>query len=221
MKWDTVSFDCYGTLVDWETGIGEAFCSAAARDGVQLERAEVLAAYHEIEPAVEAGAFRPYREVLRETARQVAERLGWPLRSEQAHFLADSLRDWPLFDDTRTALERLKSRYQLAVLSNVDEDLLEGTLQRIGVRFDWTVTAELTRSYKPAFAHFEEAVRRVGGDASRLLHAAQSLFHDVRPATELGLATVWVNRGRQILTVDLTPRHVVHDLEELADWLNA
>ncbi len=221
MDWDTLTFDCYGTLVDWETGIARAFQEEAARDRIVLEREEIVAAYHQVEPKVEAGAYRPYRQVLEETALRVAERLGWPLTPRRARFLADSLPDWPVFPDTRPALERLRRRFQLAILSNVDDDLLRATLERIGVEFDWTVSAERTRSYKPAPRHFKEAIRRVGGRKGRLLHVAQSRFHDIEPATRLGLAAVWVNRKGESAGDGPRPLRVVADLTELADWLGA
>ncbi|KPK81742.1 MAG: hypothetical protein AMS25_05145 [Gemmatimonas sp. SM23_52] len=219
MTWDTVTFDCYGTLVDWETGIAQAFLTAAAADGLALEPAEVISAYHVVEPKVEAGPYRPYRDVLAETALRVAERLGWPLTPGRAGFMVNSLPDWPVFPDTRPALERIKSRFKIAILSNIDDDLLAATLQRIGVDFDWAVTARQTRSYKPAPGHFHEAIRKVGGQRQRLLHAAQSLFHDVRPACELGLSVVWVNRKAEARDEGLRPLCDVADLTGLADWL--
>lgn len=219
MGWDTITFDCYGTLVDWERGISGAFLEAAGADGVDLAPGEVIAAYHRIEPLVQADAYRRYREVLRETALSVAEELNWRLTPTRADFLADTLADWPLFEDTRPALRRLKSRFSLAILSNVDDDLLWRTLERIGVEFDWVVTAEQTRSYKPAHEHFREALRRLRGGRERWLHAAQSYFHDIRPAGELGVAAVWVNRKQEIQPEGPAPLLVVRDLAELADLL--
>ena len=219
MTWTTVSFDCYGTLVDWETGISEAFRLAAAADGVELDRASIVAAYHEAEPQVQACDYRPYREVLGEAALFVARRLGWELEPSRAGFLAESLPDWPVFDDTRAALERLKSRFDIAILSNVDDDLLRATIRRIGIEFDWTVTAQQVQSYKPAHAHFREALRRVG-PRDNLLHAAQSYFHDIHPATELALSAVWVNRKRELCDGP-EPLHVVADLAELVEWIES
>ncbi len=219
MDWDTISFDCYGTLVDWEAGIGRAFREAAAADGLELSSEEVVAAYHDVEPRLQIGVYRPYRQVLREAALRVAERLGWPLTPAGAGFLEASLPDWPVFVDTRPALERLRSRFRLAVLSNIDDRLLSATLERVSVEFDWVVTAERTRSYKPAPGHFQEAIRRVAGVRKRLLHAAQSYYHDVRPATELGIATVWVNRKGEAQGEEPRPLRVVADLKALADWL--
>ena len=113
MQWETLSFDCYGTLVDWVSGITSAFSEAAARDGIELAAEDVIAAYHELEPQVQSDTYRPYRDVLGETALRVARRLGWPLAPERVGFLAESLPDWPLFVDTRPGLERLKDRYEL------------------------------------------------------------------------------------------------------------
>lgn len=219
MTWETVTFDCYGTLVDWEGGIAEAFLKSAAEDGLALEPAEVISAYHVVEPKVQAGPYRRYRDMLAETALRVAERLGWPLTPGRAGFLASCLPDWPVFPDTRPALERIKSRFKIAILSNIDDDLLAATLQRIGVDFDWAITAQQTRSYKPAPGHFREAIRRVGGQRERLLHAAQSLFHDIRPACELGLSAIWVNRKAEVRVDGPPPLSEVVDLTGLADWL--
>ncbi|UCC49610.1 MAG: HAD-IA family hydrolase [Gemmatimonadota bacterium] len=220
MTWETVTFDCYGTLVDWETGITQAFLESAAADGLSLDSAEVVSAYHAVEPRIQAGTYRRYRNVLAETALRVAERLGWRLTPGRAGFLAESLPDWPVFPDTRPALERIRSRFAIAILSNVDDDLLAATIQRIGVELDWTVTAEQTRSYKPAPGHFREAIRRVDGRRERLLHAAQSYFHDIQPACELGLSAVWVNRKAEQPEDGPQPLHEVTDLTSLADWLS-
>jgi 2-haloalkanoic acid dehalogenase type II len=194
-RFDVVTFDCYGTLVDWERGIADAFRAAAAADGAVLDLAAVRAAYHEIEPVVQAERFRRYRDVLAETARRVAARLGWPLSETRAGFLAESLPSWPPFPDTNAALERLVGAgARLGILSNVDDDLLAGTRRHLAAAFDpdLVVTAQQVRSYKPALAHFEEARRRIGG--ARWVHAAQSLFHDAVPARALGIPTAWINR---------------------------
>lgn len=218
--WDTISFDCYGTLVDWEAGITAAFQEAARHEGVELDPAAVVSAYHAVEPGLQVGGYRPYRSVLGEAAVQVASRLGWSLAPGRAGFLAESLPDWPVFADTRSALERLKPRFALAILSNIDDDLLRGTVERIGVEFDWVVTAQQVRSYKPAPAHFAEALRRVGGDRGRLLHAAQSWFHDVQPASAMKIASVWVNRKAEAVPGAPQPARVVSNLLEVADWLD-
>jgi 2-haloacid dehalogenase/putative hydrolase of the HAD superfamily len=215
---DVITFDCYGTLIDWETGIAEAFQAAAWADGAKLERAAVLAAYAEVEPAVEAGPFRAYREVQRETAVEVARRLGWRLEPGAARFLAESLPAWRPFPDTGPALERLrKAGYALGILSNVDDDLLAGTLRHFPVSFDLLVKAQQVKSYKPAPGHFLEARRRLAG--RRWLHAAQSYFHDVQPAAALGLPVVWVNRKSERPAGAARPDGEVGDLAGLVAWL--
>lgn len=213
-----ITFDCYGTLIDWEAGIGEAFERAAAADGMKADRAAVLAAYAELEPLVECQAYRSYRAVLTETARRVAVRLGWSLAPEQAGFLAASLPRWPPFPDTNPALERLaRAGYRLGILSNVDNDLLAGTLGHLRASFEVVVTAEEVQAYKPAHAHFLTARERIGGQ--RWLHAAQSYFHDVVPARALGVPVAWINRKAEAPSGTIHPERELRTLTELADWL--
>lgn len=214
-----LTFDCYGTLVDWEAGIWEAFRRAAAEDGVSLDRESVIEAYHAIEPMVESGEYRPYRDVLRETARRVAAECGWSIDRSQAGFLPRSLPDWPVFPDTNPALERLARGRRLGILSNVDDDLLDGTARRLSVEIDFRVTADRVESYKPDLAHFE-AARPFVGDTGAWLHVAQSLFHDVVPARCLGIPVVWINRkGEEPPADSPRPDRELPDLAALADWL--
>lgn len=217
-RYDVVTFDCYGTLIDWEEGIGTAFVREAAEDGLVLDRSRVLTAYHELEPQIEAVAYRSYREVQAVTAIRVAQRLGWLLSAERARFLADSLPDWKPFSDTNAALEQLvASGYRLGILSNVDDDLLSATRRHFKVSFDVVVTAQQVRSYKPAPGHFEEARRRVGD--ARWLHAAQSFFHDVVPARNLGIPVAWVNRKAERASGVIRPDLEVRNMTELAGAL--
>lgn len=221
VRHELLTFDCYGTLIDWSGGIVDAFQSEAARDGVRLDADRILEAHARIERAVEAERYRPYREVLALVATHVAHELAWPIAPERARFLADSVGRWPPFPDTNAALRRLRARYRLAILSNVDDDLLAETLRHLEVDFAFTVTAQQVASYKPARAHFDESVRRAGG-RDRLLHVAQSLYHDVAPAKALGLPVVWVNRRGQTRPREVpAPDRIVKDLVELADALGA
>jgi putative hydrolase of the HAD superfamily len=216
--YDILTFDCYGTLIDWERGIGDALEAAARVDRVKLERASALAAYHAIEPVVQAERYRTYREVLTLTAQRVAERLGWRLAPGVASFLADSLPSWPPFADTNAALQRLAGAgYRLAILSNVDDDLLAGTRKYLGVDFEFVVTAQQVGSYKPAPAHFATARQRIGG--ARWLHVAQSWFHDVQPARALGIPTAWINRKRERRADGAPPDAEFATLGEAAAWL--
>src|SRR5262245_20608225 len=216
--YDVITFDCYGTLIDWESGISAAFAQAAAADARQLDRAQVLRAYAELEPSVEAATYRCYHDVLTETAQRVAERLGWPLGRQRAVFLAESLPDWQPFIDTNQALARLVAAgYSLGILSNVDDDLLAGTRRHFTVTFDLIVTAQQVGSYKPAHGHFTEA-RQCLGDR-RWLHAAQSYFHDVVPARTLGISIAWINRKHEVTPDGGQANREFHTLTELADWL--
>ncbi len=181
-RYDIVTFDCYGTLIDWESGIAAAFRDA----GVALDRQAVLRAYAEHEPVAERPPFRPYREVLADTATRVAN-------VRDGSFLAESLPSWTPFPDTNAALERLRGAgYRLGILSNVDDDLLAATRRHFTVDFDLIVTAQQVRSYKPGHAHFLEARKRIG--EARWLHAAESNFHDIVPANALGIDNAWINR---------------------------
>lgn len=214
-----ITFDCYGTLIDWETGIWAAFQRAAAADGVHLERDNLLAAYHATEALIERGPFRPYAHVLTETARRAAAECGWAISRRQAAFLAESLPDWPPFPDTIAALERLAGRYRLGILSNVDDTLLAATRRRLVAPFAFWVTSDRVESYKPDLAHFE-AARPLVGAVEGWLHVAQSLYHDVAPANRLGLPVVWVNRQGETRPADgPLPDVEVADLAALAAWL--
>ncbi len=216
--YDTITFDCYGTLIDWERGITDAFVAAAARDGVVLAPAAVFSSYTEVEAMVKAETHRSYRRVLGETAQRVAARLDWLFTEERVSFLADSLPNWQPFSDTNPALERLAAAgYRLGILSNVDDDLLAATLCHFTVAFDLLVTAEQVGSYKPALGHFHVARQRIGG--SRWIHAAQSYFHDVVPARRLGIPVTWINRKAQVVSDSGHGAHEFRTLTELADWL--
>lgn len=208
---DIITFDCYGTLIDWESGIADAFRSRNSA----LQREEILRAYHLLEPQVEHETYRPYREVLTETAVRVARALGW---ETDGAFLAQSLPDWKPFADTNPALERLRNAgYRLGILSNVDDDLLAETRRHFTVAFDLIVTAQQVHSYKPARGHFDAARARIG--SARWLHAAQSNFHDVVPVNALGVPTAWVNRRGEESLPGGVPSHEVKDLAGLADVL--
>ena len=217
--YDVITFDCYGTLIDWEAGITRAFLDAAARDGIALDPATVLETYLTMERAVEAETYRSYREILAETARRVAAHLAWPLDPASARFLPESVGRWPPFADTNPALERLAGAgYRLGILSNVDDDLLAATRKHLTVPFGLIVTAEQVRSYKPAPAHWREARRRIG--EARWLHAAQSYYHDIAAARGLGVPVAWINRHGQPVGAAGAPDRMLRDLTELAEWLS-
>jgi 2-haloacid dehalogenase len=214
---EIISFDCYGTLVDWETGILSAIRPVLARHGRDVPAENLLVAFGELETAAEAGAYRPYREVLREVVDGLGRRFGFSPGAADRDALGASLPHWPPFPDTREALAALKKKYRLAVISNIDDDLFALTAQSLGIGFDWVVTAAQVGSYKPSPANFREALSRFGVPHTKVLHVAQSLFHDIAPARMLGLRTVWVNRRRGRPGAGATPPSASLPDVEVAD----
>ena len=213
-RFDFLTFDCYGTLVDWEAGIIAAVREVCAADGIAPGAprrrhhragqaadpqavptdAAILAAFGDSEHVVQADRYRTYRDVLALTLDRMGHALGFRPTSAERDAFAASVRDWPPFPDTVDALARLATRYRLGIVSNVDDDLFAETARYLHTDFDWIVTAQQVGSYKPALAHFKEMAMRSGISSDRTLHVAQSLFHDIAPASALGYATVHVNR---------------------------
>jgi 2-haloacid dehalogenase/putative hydrolase of the HAD superfamily len=193
-----VTFDVYGTLIDWESGVWDAFSAEAARDGFTIERDELIAMFHEIEREIEAGSYELYAEVLRRTAVEISKRLGWPLEPSRSGFLPDSVQRWSPFKETRVQLEKLSKKYSLGLLSNIDDKLLGQTRRHLPIDFDLVVTAQQVRSYKPDPAHFTECARRMGGKKG-WVHVAASHYHDVEPCVKAKVPVIWVNRKRETL----------------------
>lgn len=193
-RYEAVSFDCYGTLIDWETGITDAMRPVLEAHGLDLTNAQILSLYSDIEPRVQQGEYAEYRTVLHNVVQGIAERLGIGVAESDLDCLSDTLGDWPVFPDTVDALKAMKSKYKLAILSNIDDDLFAMTAPILGVQFDHVITAQQAQSYKPSIHNFILAIDRIGVGADRLLHVAESMFHDVAPAKSIGLDTVWVNR---------------------------
>ncbi len=216
---ELVTFDCYGTLIDWRAGILRAFRERVP-EASDVDPEAFFAAYVRTEAEVERGPWRPYREVLTRTAESLSEHFGWQLPEGGGTFLPESLPDWEAFPDVTAALTGLRGRgYRLGILSNVDDDLLEGSIRRLGVPIDLRITAERVRSYKPASAHFQAALEEVGGDPARMVHMAQSHYHDVAAAVPLGISTVWVNRQKEPLPGPPPPTAERPDLASAVGWL--
>jgi 2-haloacid dehalogenase len=197
-RFEAMSFDCYGTLIDWETGIANALRPWAARNGLAVDDQELIAAYGQYETHVEddmPGALYPI--ILGETLRRVGVEFGTAVTDADAEAFGQSVKDWPAFPDTIAALQRLASRFKLIILSNIDRASFAASNPRLGVTFDAIVTAEDVGSYKPQRGHFDrlfEEIERLGVDRDRLVHVAESLFHDHEPAAALGLPSVWIHR---------------------------
>jgi 2-haloacid dehalogenase len=185
------SFDCYGTLVDWEGGTQETL----ARLWPDEDSARLLARYHEIEPTVQAGSGMPYREVMARTLRAIAREEGLELSLQDEGALGEALPSWRVFPEVPGALDELRSRgWGFAILSNTDPDFLAASIRRIGVEPDLAITAAEAGSYKPAAGHWNAFRERSGADPARHVHVGASLFHDIEPAARLGIPAVWINR---------------------------
>jgi 2-haloacid dehalogenase len=189
-----LTFDCYGTLIDWEAGILAAVRPILRAHGVEAGDDQVLELFARLESAAEAGPYRPYAQILASVMRGLGQRLGFAPGPAEVGALAASVGDWPPFSDSVAALAALKRRFRLAIISNIDDDLFAASQRRLGVDFDWIITAQQARSYKPSLNNFRLALERIGVPQEQVLHVAQSLFHDHVPAKQLGLETVWVNR---------------------------
>jgi len=214
-----VTFDVYGTLIDRDTGIYEAFAAEAGRDGVELDRAEVLALVREITREIEGGSYELYAEVLRRTAIEVAKRLEWDLEPSRSGFLPDSVQRWKPFKETNVQLAKLAKKYKLGLLSNIDDKLLGQTRRHIPTDFDLVVTAQQVRSYKPDPAHFTECARRMGGKRG-WVHVAASHYHDVAPCVKARVPVIWVNRNKETLdSSQRKPTAEVPNLKEAAKLL--
>jgi len=217
-----LTFDCYGTLIDWETGILRALREAWPESAALDDRA-LLDEFHEIQNRLKTDAYRRYRALLTEVSVAVAREHGWDDSEARAATIPASIPEWRPFDDTNSALGRLRDAgATLGILSNIDDDLLAGTLRRFDVAFDRLGTAERLHSYKPATPHFELGLAWAREDAdgeAGWLHIAQSLFHDIEPATRLGLRAVWVNRRGEELPTSARPLHTAHDLAAAVDWI--
>jgi 2-haloacid dehalogenase/putative hydrolase of the HAD superfamily len=215
-----VTFDVYGTLIDWETGVWEAFQKEAARDGVSLDRDQIISMFHEIERDIEGGSYELYAEVLRRTAVQIAKRVDWPLESSRAGFLPDSIPRWKPFRETVPQLNKLAKKFQTGLISNIDDKLLGQTRRHLPIDFDLVVTAQQVRSYKPDPAHFKEFQRRIEGDKKQWVHIAASQYHDIDPAGKLKIPVIWVNRkGEELEPGVKKPDAEVATLAEAAKLL--
>ena len=196
--YDALSFDCYGTLIDWEGGIAAVLAPWAEEVGLDITDEELLLAYSENEAKAEVDLpDQLYPVILAETFRRTGAQLGKPVSDEWAERLGGSVPDWPSFDDSPEALASLAKDYKLIILSNVHREGFAGSNKRLGVNFDRIITAEDVRAYKPAPNHFEAldvALEEMGIPREKLLHVAQSLFHDHVPAKRHGLRSVWINR---------------------------
>ena len=219
----SLSFDCYGTLIDWETGIRNALATlAASPEGLSIDQREFFDTYQKVEAAIEAGPYKPYRAVLNTVQAELLRRFSLDAPADRAGVLADSFPGWKPFDDTCATLARLKGHYRLGVVSNVEHALFAQTARHfesaIG-QFDFVITGEDVGTYKPSHPHFLHLLDMLGDAAGTHLHVAQSLFHDGVPAKALGIPFVWINRRDETNHTTAAPIAEFNNLAGLADWL--
>lgn len=200
-----LSFDCFGTLIDWETGILRAVRPVLSVRGLRPIDEDILGSYARLEALHESGDYIDYREVLSRVMRDLAAEYGATLEDREIERLPSSLPTWPAFPDTPRTLRSLAARFPLVICSNVDADLFEATREKLGADFEWVVTADYCRSYKPHPRHLRVALALTGLRPHELLHVAQSHYHDITPARTLGIPTAWINRPSRLKDRGLTP----------------
>ena len=221
-EFEALTFDCYGTLIDWETGIAAALGGMLSKHAIAPDVEELLQRFAANEAALEAGPYRRYREILAEAARRVGSAYGVDPSEDEVDAFAAAVGEWPAFPDSAAALAGLAGRYRLGVITNCDDDLFAMSNRRLGVTFDWIVTAQQAGSYKPDPRNFELAFARMDVPRERILHVAQSLFHDHVPAKALGMTSVWIDRRRDrpgfgaTPPAEATPDLVLPDMASLA-----
>jgi 2-haloacid dehalogenase len=220
-RFDALTFDCYGTLIDWEAGIVAALRPVLGAAGIAPPDDELLRAFADVEAPAEAGPYQRYRDILALAGRGVAARYGVEPDDVGVTAFADSVGAWPAFPDSSAALGRLHERFRLGIITNCDDDLFARSAERLGTTFDWVVTAEQAGAYKPDERPFELAFERIGLPRERILHVAQSLFHDHVTAKRLGLTTVWIDRrggrpGGATPPADATPDATFPDMASFA-----
>jgi 2-haloacid dehalogenase len=197
-----VTFDVYGTLIDWETGVYDAFSKEAERDGYTLSREELIPLFMQVQREIKSGSYELYAEVLRRTAVRISRELGWPLEPSRSGFLPDSVQRWPAFKETNAQLQRFSKKFEIGLISNIDDKLLGQTRRHFKADFDLVVTAQQVRSYKPDPAHFKEAERRIGGKKG-WVHIASDYYYDVEPCLKAKIPVIWLNRHKESLDSNL------------------
>ena len=215
-----VTFDCYGTLVDWESGISSFLEQLFREKRVNVDVIEVVKARENLDFELVQGPYRSYREVLGLSLRSAFPQFQIEYNEDDGKRLAESVPDWPVFEETRRALERLGRKCKLAIISNIDTDIIEKTKLKIGVPFDLIVTAQQTRAYKPSVKPFELALQKLACKPQDVLHVSSGFRYDIPPASKLGLRTAWVNRKQETKPAGLQADHEFRSLTELAAFVD-
>ena len=215
-----VTTDCYGTLIDWEKGILESFRREAKRDGFSFEEEPFMNRFFEVQAEIIRGSYELYAEVLRRAAVKTAKEIGWELEPSRAQFLPDSIPEWAPFREANAAMDRLRKRYEVGIVSNIDDKLLGVSRRHLRTELDLVVTAQQVRSYKPDPAHFKEAARRIGGKKG-WVHIASGYEADVAPLLKMNVPVIWVNRHGEKLEGRKKPTAEVKTFRDAAKKLGA
>ncbi|RCJ19929.1 haloacid dehalogenase [Nostoc sp. ATCC 43529] len=193
-KYKALTFDCYGTLIDWENGILGALKPVLLAHNQNLNDNQILELFAELEAEIQQGEYMKYREVLKRVVKKFGEIIGFEPTNDEINSLPDSIQYWLPFPDTVEALKTLKQKFKLVIISNIDDDLFAFSAKHLEVEFDEIITAEQAKSYKPSLNNFKVAIERINLPLQEILHVAASVYHDIVAAKSLGLSTVWVNR---------------------------
>ena len=204
-SFEVLTFDCYGTLIDWETGIWQALQLPLTGHHIAITKDKALELFGALESEIERGNYHAYSTVLQMVLERLGTRLGFAPTQDELRRFSQSVKDWPAFPDSARALQALKTKYRLGIISNIDDDLFALSAPRLQISFDWVITAQQAGSYKPSLNNFNLAFEKIGVPKPKILHVAQSLFHDIAPAKSLGLSTVWVNRRHDQVGFGATP----------------
>src|SRR3954451_19790248 len=215
-----VTTDCYGTLIDWEKGITDAFKAEAKRDGFSFDEGPFIARFFEIQAEIIRGSYELYAEVLRRATVRTANEIGWEIEPSRAQFLPDSVASWLPFREANAAMDRLAKRYDVGIVSNIDDKLLGVSRRHLRTELDLVVTAQQVRSYKPDPAHFKECARRIGGKKG-WLHIASGYETDIAPVLKMNVPVIWVNRKGEKLEGRKPPTATVKNSREAAKRLGA
>lgn len=218
--YQVLTFDCYGTLIDWEGGMRAALASVIEKRELSLDPFEIHEKYAEIEPEIQETRGGRYVDVMRMSVRETFAHFGLEVTDKEAGIFGDTLASWPKFPDTTEALAEMKNRgYKLVILSNTDDNFIRQSIETIGVEFDEVITAEAVGSYKPAQGHWDRMLETLGVSKDVVLHVAQSYYHDVVPATGLGFKMAWINRKGQTPWGEARPNYEFQDLKSLLSIL--
>jgi 2-haloacid dehalogenase len=216
----TVTSDCYGTLIDWEKGITEAFEKEAKRDELTINSQELLERFFEVQAQIMAGSYELYAEVMRRAVVKVASEIGWEIEPSRAQFLPDSVARWMPFRESNAAMDRIRARYQLGILTNTDDKLLGISRRHLRTELDIVVTAQQVRSYKPDNTHFKECARRLGAKKG-WVHIASNYETDIAPCLKMNVPVIWVNRHGEKLEGRKAPNATVKNFRDAAAKLGA